>query len=643
MLRIILLLLLLTFLPRQAIGSRIVFSELYVKVKGSIYRDQWIELFNFSGSNIDVSGYQIEDGLGNVSLLSSWSDAPGNSLLVFSNQITNLSVLSNENFAIVLDHDFTNSEELLSKLSPNTLILSTSESHLTGNSTIGVEDVLYLRDAEGNLLDTYGSPTVSDALPLEDQKEGESLEKIFYDEEDSEKNWSFSLSADGSTPGRSNFLSKVYSRQPASRLGINSFIITPEGIVGRSLPLTIYALDNQNRISFDFNSTFYIEYFDDLKVSDDGYIKNKKTSGKLITIKAIAGRGGRFSVSSVYAGRFAVKLSANGLSSDSTSLRFSQFPSPYRDKVVISEVMYYTESTTDLGGNERDGLDWIELYNAGNESLLLRDWTLVKNESTTYVLPQISLPDGSYFLLVADDVDFGALYSPKILEEVAGIINKVEVPFDSLTKSGGDITLKDEFSNEVDILQYTDSYLKEVKRYGKKNNTNAYITDREFISLERKNLLGVSLDGFNWGHSFYVLGDVLFEKVSSGITNSYQVPILATPGFANSRNYTTGKKLVANIVREIYVLDRASSESFFFTFSVNKSSLIEVKIYSRSGSYMGTLIEEIPGNENKEVIVSFNGILNGRYLSPGLYFVGIRAVEIEAGEESTDNMYFVIK
>ena len=624
-------------------GNGVIFSEIYIKPLGSVLRDQWIELKNTSPSNIDVSGYLLGDeSEDNRATVSSWSDAVSTPLEALSNHLTNSTSLAPGQFAVVFDNDFTNVEGVLQHLPTNTLVLTVSQNSLKGDTTIKTSNVLRLFDAQGNVIDTYGTPGISDALPLEEQRDGVSLERVFADEGDLEKNWSFCLDSKGHTIGTTNSLTTRHSKDPAVKLALNPFTqnTNGSGVVGRALPLDMYALDRQGRISFLFEKQVYLEYTDDLKISDDGYIKNKMTRGKLIRLQYIGGRGGRFLVSSIYPGTFKLKLSGDGLET-SIRLSFSRFKSPYRGKVLISEVMYLSETATDLGGNVYDQGDWIELYNASSETIDLDHWSLVINQSSVYLFTNAVIGNESYLLLVPSISQFDGLYSLGLPRDLP--FHKIEVPFGNLSKSDGEIALKDDEGNDVDLLQYTDSYIKEVKRYGQKDGVHQYLNIREFISLERKDQATASLDRFNWGNSSHALGEVSFSTVSGGETQMYSLPILGTPGFANSRSFAREKKLSVSIQRKAYLLDRDSFEPFAFTLEVNASSLIEVKIYSRSGAYLGTLATEIAAGEHGSLEVFFDGDLNGRALSPGLYFVAVRAVGTDTGEHSGDKTYFVIK
>ena len=631
----------LTLIFSGAEGS-VIFSEIYIRPNNSVFRDQWIELYNLGAEDIDLLDYRIEDGEGSYTTLTNWT-LISTAFSTLRNQKTNNTLLKAGGFAVVFDNDFTDGENILSNIPPNTLLLTVNGNSLKGENTVKTSDVLFLLDAEGQQVDVYGTPEVEDAVPILEVRSGFSIEKIFYDERDTEKNWGESFGAAGHSIGTTNALTVNYSKEPAVRFLLNpAFVpnLKKEEVIGRDLPLDIYAIDRNGKISFVFDETVDLAYFDDLKVSDDGYIKNKITRGKLISFECIGGRGGRFSIFSIYPGAFEIKISGGGLATVSTRLRFDPFRSGYVGKVVISEVMYLTATATNLAGNVYDELDFIEIYNTTEDNIDLHNWILLKNESSEYVLSDVLLKRKSHLLLVANVSDFNGLYDSGLPDDL--VVDKVEVAFGNLSQDG-DITLLDNQSNEVDILQYTDSYLKEVSRYGQKNRLGQYIDIREFISLERKSFVDVGLWSFNWGNSSYQLGNASFLKTSSGVSDSYTLPILATPGFANSRSFLEKKKLFIEILRKVYVLDRNSGKKLIFELLVNSPSLIEARVYSQTGAYLGILATEIVGTENRNIYIFFDGNLNGRQLGVGLYFLRVKAVRADTAEESTDKMYFAIK
>ena len=620
----------------------VIFSEIYIKPNQSTSRDQWIELYNPGENDVDLHNYRIQDEEGSYASITDWTFI----ITTFdglSDQITNSTLLSAGGFGVVFDNDFTNGEEILSKFPPNTLLLTVRENSLKGENTIKTSDALFLLDENGRLIDVYGTPGAEDAVPILEIQNGRSIERVFDDESDLEKNWGLSIGEMGHSIGATNTLTLNYNREPAVAFSLNPAFVTglkQKEVIGRSLPLEIYAITRDGKISFAFDEKVYLEYFDDLKISDDSYVKNKITRGKLLSFECLAGRCGRFLISSIYPGLFEIKVSGGGLEASSTHLQFDNFKSDYVEKVTISEVMYLSTTATNIAGQVYDELDWIEIYNNSEVEIDIHNWFLVQNQNSSFLLPNVSLKKRSHLLLVANLDDFNAIYDPGFTEDI--VVDKVEVGFGNLSQSG-DIILLDSDSNEVDILQYTDSYIKEKNRYGQKNNFSQYLELREFISLERKSVSTGGLLSFNWGSSSYQLSDVSFVKTSSGVSDSYTLPILATPGFANSRVLLDSKKLNVEILKKVYILDKNSERQLQFEVIVNTPSLIEARIHSQTGAYLGTLETEIIGNENHITPIFFNGLLNGRPLGMGLYFLIVKAIRSDTGEHTSDKMYFAVK
>ena len=107
-------------------------------------------------------------------------------------------------------------------------------------------------------------------------------------------------------------------------------------------------------------------------------------------------------------------------------------------QIVISEIMYNPpESGT-------DSLEYIELYNRGNVTLNLQDYTF--SQGVTYTFGNINLNSGEYFVLAGSSSKIDNLFGVGTADDqwTAG----------ALTNVGETIELLDNLGNQVDIVTY---------------------------------------------------------------------------------------------------------------------------------------------------------------------------------------------
>ncbi|MCP5045951.1 MAG: MBL fold metallo-hydrolase [bacterium] len=118
-----------------------------------------------------------------------------------------------------------------------------------------------------------------------------------------------------------------------------------------------------------------------------------------------------------------------------------QTQSGSNELVVISEVYY------DTTGTDADE-EWIELYNNGSATVNIGGWTITDNNGTgsTYTIPAgKTIAAGSYFTIAADSTGFTNLYS-----YAANVYGNIP----SLGNSGDALILKDGSGNEKDAVAW---------------------------------------------------------------------------------------------------------------------------------------------------------------------------------------------
>jgi hypothetical protein len=117
-------------------------------------------------------------------------------------------------------------------------------------------------------------------------------------------------------------------------------------------------------------------------------------------------------------------------------------PAPTSARVVINEVYYQ-------GGSD---VEWVELYNGGNASADLANWTISDNNSTdTLTTPSVVLPPDSFAVIV------GTNNSGQVIASGAIKIILSNTSIGNGLANGGDrLILRDNGSNLIDQMNYGD-------------------------------------------------------------------------------------------------------------------------------------------------------------------------------------------
>ena len=112
------------------------------------------------------------------------------------------------------------------------------------------------------------------------------------------------------------------------------------------------------------------------------------------------------------------------------------------NKIVINEINYNSSPT-------KDTKDWVELYNAGNSTVNLKNWIISDHgPDTGFTFPaDIILSPGMYIVVCRDMASFKEFWP--------GIVNRTGDMNFGLSSSGDDISLFDPEGNLMDIVSFT--------------------------------------------------------------------------------------------------------------------------------------------------------------------------------------------
>jgi hypothetical protein len=111
-------------------------------------------------------------------------------------------------------------------------------------------------------------------------------------------------------------------------------------------------------------------------------------------------------------------------------------------KIVINEINYNSAPA-------KDTKDWVELYNAGNSSVNLKNWIISDSgPETGYTFPSDVILSPGMFIVVCRDIEAFRLVFPKVKNTIG------DMNF-GLSSSGDDINLFDPQKNLIDVVNYT--------------------------------------------------------------------------------------------------------------------------------------------------------------------------------------------
>jgi len=233
-------------------------------------------------------------------------------------------------------------------------------------------------------------------------------------------------------------------------------------------------------------------------------------------------------------------------------------------QVVINEIMY---NPPESGS---DSLEFIELYNAGSDSVDLSGYSFTHGIDS--LLPNVSIPAGGYFVFAVDSV---------ALMNAFGITNVYQWESGALSNGGELLSLVDAQGNLVDEVLYDDK------------NGWPEEADGDGYSIELCSATVDNNDSTNWYISTNMINGL--------VVNGHQ--IYATPGTANTANCSNTS--INEVDQEIVNL---------YPNPVNNNGIIHFNT-TMSGVVINLLGDKVCEFKNKNQLE-----IN---LKPGMYFIQI--------------------
>ncbi|KAA3615761.1 MAG: hypothetical protein D8M58_16350 [Calditrichaeota bacterium] len=348
--------------------SQITLTEVMYDPATSEAHDEYIEIYNLSNDLVDLTGWQFSDSSRFIELI----DA-GNGILLQPKQ-----------YAVILDGSYFGNSTTYEDVIPDSALIIKIDGNSFGLTNTSSK-LISLIDSSGSKIDSYRYAT--------GHKSGHSDEKIIIDSGNDPSNWEEAL-IEGGTPGQRNSVNPFKTDLGLDKNALSwspSFNVTKDQTIHFSL-----AILNTGLNMFDGPLTIqvFIDSEKDSTYSSGEEIVFENTAAIQIpaTEEIIIEFNHQFTNAITY------NLVAKIESSFDTNLQNNfAFASLYildnSTTLHINEIKFLT------GQNEPE---WIELYNSGDEAVLLTGWSIADEKDTVSIDSSIFIYPGQYKIFAAD-------------------------------------------------------------------------------------------------------------------------------------------------------------------------------------------------------------------------------------------------
>lgn len=333
-------------------GAGVVFSEVFYDTPGTDSQEEWVELYNGTGSAVDLSGWTITDNNGTGSSIT----IPGGTTIQSGTYLTVATNSLGFNAIYGYDADVYGSLPALNNTG-DALILA-------DNTSSVIDAVAWEGGASSGVPAGWGSSSAPSAST------GSSIVRTSVTSDtDSFSDWS-SASGNGNPQTQpTNTPPIAVANGPYSGNTGANILFSSAGSSDSDGTIVSYNWNfgdgNSSTVANPTHSYAQAgSYTAQLTVTDDGGATDVATAG--VTVTDIAGTG-----------------------------------------VLFSEIFY------DTPGTDSDE-EWIEIYNSTGSSLSLDNWTVTDNNGTgsVYTFPaNTTIESGTYLTVAANSVGFNSLYS----------------------------------------------------------------------------------------------------------------------------------------------------------------------------------------------------------------------------------------
>ncbi len=455
---------LLLFYPVQA---QIVFSEVMFDVPGPDYDNEFVEFYNCSDSAVDLAGWQF-------------SDSSGFDFISDAGQGT---VLQAGQFAVLLDGSYFGRSSVYDTLIPPQALIVTISDNALGNSGLSNTkgERLSLINSDGKEVAVYRYSV--------DNEPGYSDEKINECGGDEASNWANSLRLWG-TPG---FKNSVTPADFDIGFRANGLQLKPQSAVkkGQTVFATLFFTNAGRkffsdslrfRVFADFNENGLVDALEPVLFERAIKVNLKPQAQDSLHFTFRADFSGALSI-------VAVLSSAKDQNPNNNRLQRTLMVIESTVALKINEIKFLTQ---------KGEPEWVEIFNAGKETVNLRSWALTDGKDTARISTECPLRPEQFKVIAADSglTDFYDLADSDLL---------VVHDFPTLNNEGDVLFLLAPWGDWTEQVAYRKTYL-----WGE-----AY----RLPSLERINpLIEARLEN-NWGPS------VAAQGATPGRRNSLYQPL----------------------------------------------------------------------------------------------------------------------
>ncbi len=356
--------------------AQVTFTEIMFDPATSEFHDEFVEIYNLSGEALDLSGWTLSDSLS----LDELADA-GNGMLLQPGQ-----------FGVILDGSYFENSSVYDDIIPDSALLLTiaDKGFGTNGLTNSTARMLELIDSSGNVASRYRYSLGN--------KPGFSDEKIRLDGANDSTNWADAIVA-GGTPGFRNSVSPF----PVD-VALSALRWVPQTLVRAGMPVT-FTLEVANTGQLDFDAMSGLLVFMDQ--NGDSLYSGGETVLFDATLALSLMPGGQINHNFDYtfpeAGSFDIVATLSSASDQNTAnnvLFGKLIVSAGESRLRINEIKFLA----DEGEPE-----WIEVFNAGSEPLLLNNFAFADSRDTLFLDSLIVMGPGSYRVL-AEHAGLDTLY-----------------------------------------------------------------------------------------------------------------------------------------------------------------------------------------------------------------------------------------
>jgi hypothetical protein len=354
------------------LSSQVVLSEVMFDASGSEAHDEFVEIYNSSDAEVDLTGWQLSDGTGFDTII----------------EVDQGFILQPGQFGLILDGSYFDNSTAYNHLIPeNCLVLK------IGDSAFGSAGLSNSTPEAISIIDAFGA-VVSEYVYSLDNVAGFSDEKIDPAGPNTPENWANSRVALG-TPGARNSVSPLDydlaifpeditfspSRVLASEsVAILGFVKNIGLLAAANFSLVLYEDQNSNAVP-DFDEELARFAFPQPLASGDS------ADFEFFYENVAAGQHALFAV---------IEFSQDEFFSNNVAQTDLLVGHP-AGTVVINEIMYSPQSGEP---------EWVEIFNPGSQVVGLTDWPLTDSDTAApaFIETEISIAPGGYFVLAQDSL-----------------------------------------------------------------------------------------------------------------------------------------------------------------------------------------------------------------------------------------------